>query len=429
MLFLRFFWFLLWPLRLPFFLGSRLFRLGRANRATDAAIAGGAARAGSNSAEEDIRYSGLFRVLEVEKSDEPRLDEPSISADEQLKIAESMSKKAHQYFANRPLLFAPLHRGDASAPSKDLVQSLQRDFYEEVEAGFISQITSIDNDGAEDQFVRVMGKGRRLANANARILYCELAPLTLFVLLIAQALLLLLDPWRLLRAPDNVSNIEAYVREGAGAIAMSGIALGVGVLFIAFIYRFSYTHIQRQNAQDLNAFIQNEFSRLNDTFRVAHRECLRAETRVDNTQHSQLGPIAQAWALAYNWIGVRQLMEEFAIRNNMFQIRRNTSLYAMLGVVICIFLAMLLIALACLATYWQGAAVNGWVIAGHMTALTIGFVVISFVLTMRNAFSIFASRLKPDEWNRFDTLAIGKAIAEQVTNDKLQIVIQRDTRR
>jgi hypothetical protein len=50
-------------------------------------------------------------------------------------------------------------------------------------------------------------------------------------------------------------------------------------------------------------------------------------------------------------------------------------------------------------------------------------------LVMRKPVAIIASNLRKDEWNRFATLAVGDAIAEQVTRDKVQIIINRDRAR
>ena len=255
------------------------------------------------------------------------------------------------------------------------------------------------------------------------------AAFVLFVTLAWHWAMLQFDPFHMLDVPASVDGIEAYLRVGGSAITMAAIALGVALLFVIFIYRFSYTHIQRQNAQDLNAFIQVEFARLNDTFRVAHRECLRAETRVDNTQHTDLGPLASAWALAYHWVGVRQFLEEMAIRNTMFQIRRNTSLYVVLGVVICAVLIVAMVGGVAYTTSLPGSQTSSIVAVLHILAISGAFVLVGYGLIMARPFAIMASRFHADEWNRFDTLGVGKAIAEQVSNDKLQVVIQRDTRR
>jgi hypothetical protein len=124
-------------------------------------------------------------------------------------------------------------------------------------------------------------------------------------------------------------------------------------------------------------------------------------------------------------------MEEMVIRNNMFQIRRNTGLYMLLGVITCIGIAAVVAAgVVISAPYLQTIAQTPWwMILAHLMALTLAFVLVAFGVIMTRPFSIIASRFRKDEWNRFDTLSIGKAIAEQVARDKLQIVIQRDTRR
>src|SRR5690606_36335224 len=119
-------------------------------------------------------------------------------------------------------------------------------------------------------------------------------------------------------------------------LAVGGIAVGVGVVFAAFVYWFSYTHIQRANALSLNVFITTEFARLNNAFRVAQREALQAETQLADTQKDEIKRLYGSWTLAYHWIGVRRFIEEMIVRNTMFQIRRNTTLYRVLGVLICI---------------------------------------------------------------------------------------------
>lgn len=405
MLILRLLRFLLWPIRLPFVLISRLFRASR-TRVGEAAVAGGASKVARRSDKEDVRYSGVFKVIQLEPSDE------TVIEPDQNEVAAKMAEKAQIYYKTRPDLF----------PTKD--------FYEEVEADFLEGVTRIDNEGAEDQFVRVLRLARCVANDNARILFCELAPLTLFVVLAWHWAMMLFDPFGMLRVPGDPGTLEAYLRQGASGIAMAAGALGVGALFMAFIYQFSYTHIQRQNALDLNSFIVTEFSRLNDMFRVAQRECMQAETRLDNTQHDQVGPLASSWALTYHWIGVRQFMEEMIIRNNMFQIRRNTGLYLLLGIVLCVLVGAAVSAgVVISASAWAGAQTPWWAALAHTVVLASLFTLIAFGLIMRRPFSIIASRFRKDEWNRFDTLAIGKAVAEQVSRDKLQIVIQRDTRR
>ncbi len=405
MLIVRLLTFLLWPIRLPFILISRLSRASR-TRVGEAAVAGGASKLAKRGDQEDVRYSGIFKIINLEPSDE------TVIEPDQNEMAAKMAEKAQVYYKTRPNLF----------PTKD--------FYEEVEADFVEGVTRIDNEGAEDQFVRVLRRARCVANDNARILFCEVAPLALFVVLVWHWAMMLFDPFGMLHVPGNPGTIEAYVREGANAIAMAAGALGVGALFMAFVYQFSYTHIQRQNALDLNSFIVTEFSRLNDMFRVAQRECMQAETRLDNTQHDQVGPLASSWALTYHWIGVRQFMEEMVIRNNMFQVRRNTGLYMLLGVVLCVLIsAIVTVGVVASSIWWDGAQTPWWVALAHTVVLAGLFTLVAFGLIMRRPFAIIASRFRKDEWNRFDTLAIGKAVAEQVSRDKLQIVIQRDTRR
>jgi len=62
----------------------------------------------------------------------------------------------------------------------------------------------------------------------------------------------------------------------------------------------------------------------------------------------------------------------------------------------------------------------------HLLLAAIAFMFVAYALTMPKPFSIVATSLMKDQWYRYDTLGVGDAIAEQVTRDKVQIVINRD---
>lgn len=404
----RLLWILLWPIRLPFMLLRRGLRGARgANRAADAAVAGGTSKIGHKSDHYDRRYSGIWQVFTREPSDE------TVIRAEDHELAAQWAQKASKYFSHRLELF-PV-----------------QDFYEEVERDhFISQVAQIETEGEgnEDQFIRLMRQGREIANANARTLFCELAPLTLAIILALQAAVLLFNPFGLLTQAQHAIALQGSLAESEGAIVVAGSAAGAGLLFILFIYRFSFTHIQRQNAQEMNSFIQTEFTSLNQSFNVARAECMQAETRFDSTQHDKVEPRASSWALAYHWIAIRQFAEEICIRNNLFQIRRNTWLYKAFGFVISAIIAVLAVVAVFVLEQTLTVATPALPACAFVGAVGVTFLLIAYVLIMREPFSIFASRLPKDEWSRFDKLRVGDAIAEQVARDKKQIVIQRDRR-
>ena len=412
MLFVRLLMLLLWPVRLPLILLGRLFRFSRAGRAAgagadqagSAAVAGGVKRVLPDVEEIDRRNSVFFVAFSCEESDEPMIG-PGDN-----EVANEMAAKAQLYYKLRPDLF----------PSDD--------FYEKVEARLIDQISRIDNQGAEDQFVRMLDRARRRTNDNTRTLYCEIAPIALMLILIWHGVMLVADPFLLLDRDTPLWSIQS-VQVFAAELAMAGGALGVALLAVAFIYSLSYTNLQRQNALNLNNFISIEFARLTNMFRVAQRECLQAEAMLSDAQRDEVIKKASAWALTYHWIGVRQFQEELVIRNTMFQVRRNTTLYMALGVLICLLILAITGAFVVLASNVPNAQTSGLMALAHFAAITAVFIPVSYGLLMRAPFAIVASQLRKDEWNRFDTLGIGDAISEQVTRDKVQIIINRDRAR
>lgn len=413
MLFVRLLLLLLLPVRLPFLLLGRL--LGRGAR--------GGARGAEQAAAEvaaapttgavgrtlrpqdlvDVRYGVFFKIFTC-----PDSDEPTVGPND-LPIAMEMAERAQQFYKLRADLFPP----------DDI-------FYEEVESHFIDEVTRIDNKGERDQFLATLDQARRITNDNTRMLFCELTPVVLmFILLAYAALMLFAGPLEWMSAIGDIASAEA-TRLVAGAMT-----LAAGMIVVAFIYWFSYTHIQRANALSLNVFVTTEFARLSNVFRVAQREALQAETQLADTQKDEIKKLAASWTLAYHWIGVRQFLEEMVVRNTMFQIRRNTTLYMALGVLICVAVTLGVTVLAWLAHLFVPAAAGefGWIAGLHLAATTLAFTLIAYGLTMRRPFSIVASSLLKDQWYRYNTLEVGDAIAEQVTRDKVQIVINRDRAR
>lgn len=410
MLFVRLLMFLMWPVRLPFMLLGRLFRGARgADRAAQGVLAPptvGAVRKLPRTADlVDVRRGVFFKIFTCPQSDEPPIGPNDID------IAVSMGDRAQRFYKHPADLFPP----------DDI-------FYEEVEGRYIDEVTRIDNDGREDQFIGTLDQARKLTNGNTCTLYCEVAPIILLAMLAVHAANLIFDPMALLLRDTPIWTLEGAQVFAAEASFLAG-ALGVGVFFAALVYWFSYTHIQRANALSLNVFITTEFARLNNVFRVAQREAMQAETQLADTQKDELRRMASAWTLSYHWIGVRQFLEEMFVRNVMFQIRRNTTLYRALGIVLCL---VMFGVVALISTYLAGlpqAHTSAAIVWTHLAVITLGFVLVTFGLVMRRPFSIVATSQMKDQWYRYNTLAVGDAIAEQVTRDKVQIVINRDRAR
>jgi len=405
MLFVRFIMLLLLPVRLPFILIGRLIRLSRGGKAAQAAVAGGLSKTSAQSDGFRQRTAVLWKVFPHEPNDE------QVIRPDQQDLASSWADKALAYYSLQLELFP------------------KRDFYEEAERDyFIAEVAAIETgDGRrEDQFVRRLREAREIANDNARMLYCELAPLLLVLILVWHSVTLLVDPFHLFAVSGESLTLQAQLQETAAAISVGAAALGVAILLLTAIYWFSYANVQMQNAQELNSFIQTEFTCLNQSFNVARSECMQAEARVDRNQHENVEPYAKAWAGAYHWIAIRQLSEELTIRNNMFQIRRNTWLYKVLGLLLCLLIGVAAAAVATWAAGMLRSPIAPLVVLIHLLVATLGFVLVSYGLVMRRAFEMIRDRLPKDEWSRLYKLRVGEAIAEQVGRDKKNIVLHRD---
>lgn len=395
---------LLAPIWLPF---RMLWRLrGGSGRAVEAAVAGGVSKIdGGEAGAFRQRTALLWKVFQHEHNDE------LVIRPDQQDLATTWKERALRYYSLRLELF----------PEKDFYEEAERDH-------FTSEVAKIENgnEDGEDQFTRRLRNAREIANDNARMLYCELAPLMLFLLLAWHAVNVLFDPFQLLAGNGAASMLPAPFAPHAAAIISAAWALGLFVVLLAGVYRFSFANVQMQNAQELNSFIQTEFTCLNQSFNVARSECMQAESRVDRNQHDNIEPYATAWAGAYHWIAIRQLSEELIIRNNMFQIRRNTWLYKILGLVLCGLLAVVVTVAAILTAGAMGLNTNAVALGLQLLASSVLFILLGYGLIMRRAFEMIRDRLPTEEWSRLYKLRVGEAIAEQVGRDKKNIVLLRD---
>lgn len=384
-----------------------LWRLrGGSGRAVEAAVAGGVSKIdGGEAGAFRQRTALLWKVFQHEHNDE------LVIRPDQQDLATTWKERALRYYSLRLELF----------PEKDFYEEAERDH-------FTSEVAKIENgnEDGEDQFTRRLRNAREIANDNARMLYCELAPLMLFLLLAWHAVNVLFDPFQLLAGNGAASMLPAPFAPHAAAIISAAWALGLFVVLLAGVYRFSFANVQMQNAQELNSFIQTEFTCLNQSFNVARSECMQAESRVDRNQHDNIEPYATAWAGAYHWIAIRQLSEELIIRNNMFQIRRNTWLYKILGLVLCGLLAVVVTVAAILTAGAMGLNTNAVALGLQLLASSVLFILLGYGLIMRRAFEMIRDRLPTEEWSRLYKLRVGEAIAEQVGRDKKNIVLLRD---
>ncbi|HBS31537.1 MAG TPA: hypothetical protein DEA40_07310, partial [Parvularcula sp.] len=137
-------------------------------------------------------------------------------------------------------------------------------------------------------------------------------------------------------------------------------------------------------------------------------------------QAEQLKAEAGVWTVSYQWFAMRLLFCEMTVRNTLYQIRRNTTLYGVAGMAFSALLAGALAfaaSTAGLAAWWEVAGAGAF------------FIVIAYLVIMAHATRETLSVLQPTEWNRFHLVDLHETIRDHVGEDKLQIVTFRDRNR
>ncbi len=276
-------------------------------------------------------------------------------------------------------------------------------FYEEIEQDYIDAVLGRAEGSADTNFLGIMDRFRRELNANTARLFLVYTPL-LLALTIGAALV-----------TPSLAGLAGAGRAGAAGLV---VAASLGLLML--LYHWPYKVTQQQNLLGLDNYITSKFSRINQNFQVAKRRAMNVERNMRMPQAEQLKAEAGVWTVSYQWFAMRLLFCEMTVRNTLYQIRRNTTLYGVAGMAVSLLLALGL----AVAASGLGAAPL-WEVAGAGAV----FSLVAYLVIMRRATRETLSVLQPTEWNRFHLVDLHETVRDHVGEDKLQIVTFRDRNR
>jgi len=285
-------------------------------------------------------------------------------------------------------------------------------FYEEVEEDYLNKALGLCDDSIDRRFLDVSTLFRQTINANTRRIHLYWMP-ALFALIFGAAIYAAMFL-------DVVSAMPLTMSLGTDAILFGGAALFT-FLTLLLVYSWPYKFVQQRNLMNLDNYITSKFSRINNNFQVAKRRALNVEREKRIRQQEELKEEAGAWTLSYQWFAMRLFLCELALRNKLYQVRRNTVLYWLAGILATLFLMM------------GGALVI--VMLGGGASLVATYAASAFVflvaasLLLRRAPIMMFRVLQSNEWARFHQIDLDETIRDHVGEDKLQIVTFRDRNR
>lgn len=286
-------------------------------------------------------------------------------------------------------------------------------FYEEVEQDYIDHVLGRNEGSADANFLGIMDRFRRELNSNTARLFLFYAP-ALLALTIASALTL-----SAVFAPA-VREELALAALGADRLAIEGLTLAAALGLLMLLYHWPYKVTQQQNLLGLDNYVTSKFSRINQNFQVAKRRAMNVERNMRMHQANELKEEAGVWTINYQWFAMRLLFCEMTVRNKLYQIRRNTTLYGVAGAALSVAIALALAGLA---------AATGAAGAIEILVLSALFIATAYLVIMAHATRETLSVLQPKEWNRFHLVDLHETVRDHVGEDKLQIVTFRDRNR
>ncbi|WOI53433.1 hypothetical protein [Parvularcula sp. LCG005] len=394
----KFFSFLFLPLRL---LGRLFFRSARPHALNTVRKAVGNAVAADAPTVEEVAEmpeptagSFLFKAI-----DRPKLSEGS-AAELSLPVAREFVANANRFYTSQFGLFPEGHF-----------------FYEEIELAELSQALSADDPrSADSRFVVWMDLFRQTINDNARRLLLIVAPV-LFGLMMAGAV-------GLSTLVPQLNGLGSWAAGLPSSLVFLPLATLIGLTALLLIYQWPFKVIIQRNLLGMDNYITSRFSRINQNFQVAKRHALNVERNKRMTQTEELKDEAGIWTVAYNWFAIRLFLCERVVRNQMYQVNRNATLYAMAGISLCIILA-----LAVGGVWWSLGTGATPTTLGMLAACSAVFIITNYAAIMGGAASEARRVLQDNEWFRFGAAELNRTIADHVGEDKLQIVTFRDRNR
>ncbi|MFZ5615920.1 MAG: hypothetical protein ACOZAA_01165 [Pseudomonadota bacterium] len=286
-------------------------------------------------------------------------------------------------------------------------------FYEEVEQDYVDHVLGKNAGSADANFLEIMDRFRKVLNANTARLFLVHAPM-LLLLTIGLSLAFAAAAGPALR--ERIA-LAAF---GADRYAIEALVLAVALGGLMLLYHWPYKVTQQQNLLGLDNYITSKFSRINQNFQVAKRRAMNVERNMRMHQANELKEEAGVWTIAYQWFAMRLLLCEMTVRNKLYQIRRNTTLYGVAGAGLSIVAAALLALLAEAAGFRVGV---------EIAVVSTLFIATAYLVIMARATRETLSVLQPKEWNRFHLIDLHETVRDHVGEDKLQIVTFRDRNR
>ena len=283
-------------------------------------------------------------------------------------------------------------------------------FYEEIEQQYLQVALGYDEDSVDRRFMDVTALFRRTLNDNTRrLLLCWTPLLGAIALFLGGAAI---------HSGFRVPGIENDV---ASFGAVYGAAVIVAGLIAFLIYSWPYKVVQQRNLMNLDNYITSKFGRINHNFQVAKRRALNVEREKRMSERDALKDEAGAWTLAYHWFATRLFLCESLLRNKFYQIRRNTALYWVGGLVLTI--ALFVGEGAALA--WMGGPMTE--LMAFAGAAAVYLIVVGTIMGCATPMMLYV--LQSNEWSRFNLIRLNHTISDHVGEDKIQIVTFRDRNR
>lgn len=286
-------------------------------------------------------------------------------------------------------------------------------FYEEVEQDYVNHVLGKNEGSADANFLEIMDRFRKELNANTARLFLVYTPALLTLTVVAALILAAAF------APSLREKV-ALAAFGADRYAVEAMALAVALGALMLLYQWPYKVTQQQNLLGLDNYITSKFSRINQNFQVAKRRAMNVERNMRMHQANELKEEAGVWTINYQWFAMRLLLCEMTVRNKLYQIRRNTTLYGVAGAALSVVIALAIAALA------EAAGVAS---SAEIIILSGAFIAAAYFLIMAHATRETLSVLQPKEWNRFHLVDLHETVRDHVGEDKLQIVTFRDRNR
>lgn len=204
---------------------------------------------------------------------------------------------------------------------------------------------------------------------------------------------------------------EIYAFDELNKIILSLLTCGIGYVVMFLFYQTEYGQFQRNNGRTMTNYLVRYLANINICFNKV--QAYAAQAVLQEKEVGEMKRDAGLWLTNLQWLALRAFFIEYYLRNEMFQIKRNSSFYIVLVplvfVVAIVFLASVL-NVEQFNIYDENAGIREFGI-GYLAFLVL---LAAYSRYLRHSLSFVWESIDKCDWDKFSQMNVQHVIGDVI---------------